>query len=402
MSAAVTAPSAPLPSSTVASKPVEKCVSAPSSAREKPAPPFSLQVRSLDPQVFHIETHSSDTILSIKQSIMNARGIDVIMQKLICKGALLADDSRVEECAITEDDFLVLVTAKPRPPSLVSTGAPLPSSYQSHLHGSGGVAGPGMDMGDGDDDDDVLDHHVDLDHEGEGEGEEDEGEEHDGLDNLIPSDGLSAHLGRHCATSDADAADEVARLVEMGFDAHDADHAMRLANNDGRRALALLRSGRLGLDPIADEAVRFLQDRLRSLPAFHALQQVVRVDPQIMLVLNTEAMRFEDPKTESLNGDGESAVEGAQEREAVEKAFWDACTLELTNTPPVYERTLQLVQEVRDTLCSLMPPHWDEQVRAAASSKPNHCTAPRQPFSAPSWLTPHSLFLLLACLRSCY
>ena len=32
-------------------------------------------------------------------------------------------DARVEECNITEDDFLVLVTAKPRPPSLVSTGA---------------------------------------------------------------------------------------------------------------------------------------------------------------------------------------------------------------------------------------------------------------------------------------
>ena len=119
------------------------------------------------------------------------------------------------------------------------------SSYQSHLHGSGGVAGPGMDMGDGDDDDDVLDHHVDLDHEGEGEGEEDEGEEHDGLDNLIPSDGLSAHLGRHCATSDADAADEVARLVEMGFDAHDADHAMREAMTEGG-LLALRRGGALG------------------------------------------------------------------------------------------------------------------------------------------------------------
>ena len=45
-------------------------VSAPSSAREKPAPPFSLQVRSLDPQVFHIETHSSDTILSINGKLV--------------------------------------------------------------------------------------------------------------------------------------------------------------------------------------------------------------------------------------------------------------------------------------------------------------------------------------------
>ena len=143
-----------------------------------------------------------------------------------------------------------------------------------------------------------------------------------------------------------------------------------------RRALALLRSGRL--EHLGDEAVRLLQDRLRSLPAFHSLQQVVRVDPQIMLVLNTDAMRFEDPKSDALGGetgpDG-LPVDGVQEREAVERAFWDACTLELTNAPPVYERTLQLVQEVRDTLCSLMPPVGTPTLRTSG----NRPTVPPMP-----------------------
>ena len=73
---------------------------------------LNLQVRSIDGAVFWVETESTATIGSIKQSIMSARGIDVIMQKLICTGKLLADESTPELCGITERDFLVLVTAK--------------------------------------------------------------------------------------------------------------------------------------------------------------------------------------------------------------------------------------------------------------------------------------------------
>ena len=240
------------------------------------------QVRSLDATVFHVDTDADATVASIKQSIMAARGIDTIMQKLICKGALLSDDARVEECHITEDDFLVLVTAKPRPPSLVSTGAPLPSSYQTHLHGGGG----GLVNGEEDEADDPDD--VDVGNDLEAEGEEAEEEEGEG-------EGEGALDGPHEGEPSDDPAEEVARLVDLGFDSREAEQAMRIACNDPRRALAVLRSGRL--DGMGDEAVRLLQDRLRSLPAFHALQQVVRVDPQIMLVLNTEAMRTRQRST---------------------------------------------------------------------------------------------------------
>ena len=104
---------------------------------------FQLQVRMLDGGAFWVEAEKGTAVRSIKQSIMAARGIDVIMQKLICGGRLLQDDFTLDDMRITERDFLVLVTAKPRPPSLVSTGAPLPSSYQAHLHGSVGGAGAG-------------------------------------------------------------------------------------------------------------------------------------------------------------------------------------------------------------------------------------------------------------------
>ena len=87
---------------------------------------------------------------------------------------------------------------------------------------------------------------------------------------------------------EGDEADEVGRLVDMGFTAHEAEEALRISRNDVHRALAILRSGRVSA---GGEAVRALHERLRSLAAFHALQQVVRVDPQIMLVLNTEVRR---------------------------------------------------------------------------------------------------------------
>ncbi|KAL1525715.1 hypothetical protein AB1Y20_020559 [Prymnesium parvum] len=287
---------------------------------------MQLQVRQVDGTAFWVKAELDATVVSVKQTIMELRGIDVVMQKLICAGRLLLDELTLELCNVTPRDFLVLVTAKPRPPSLMTTGAPLPSSYQTGA----------PNVGDGDEDGDDV---------GE-EGDEDTGEigeDEDGTD---------------------EAEENVGRLVDMGFPANDAEEALRLSHNDMRRAMAILRSGGVSGGV---EAVRALHQRLRSISAFRALQQVVRVDPQIMLVLNTELMRFEDPKSSSLNSDGSAgSLEGHREREEVERAFWEACSVELMDTPPVYDRTQQLIQEVRDTLCSLMPPEWDDQLLLAA------------------------------------
>ena len=228
-----------------------------------------LQVRSIDGSVFWVDTSTTATIGSIKQSIQSARGIDVIMQKLICVGRLLADDSTPELYGISERDFLVLVTAKPRPPSLVSTGAPLPSSYQSYLHG--GIGDPGVDEEEEEDDDDDDDAGID----GHGLDGDDPGED-GALERDAGADGEGMRLGCDRAHEE----DEVARFVEMGFSALDAERALRISSGDPSRALSVLRSGRVN---DVDEAVRNLEGRLRSLPTFHALQQVVRVDPQIMV-----------------------------------------------------------------------------------------------------------------------
>lgn len=188
---------------------------------------------------FWIEALQTSTIKAIKQSIMNARGIDVIMQKLVCAGRLLSDDTTLD--GISSQSFLVLVTAKPRPQSLLSTGIPLSPShrlYRSALSTNVESDAYISDIPDGD---------------------------------ITDRDG-----GGFC--DDGDGAESVARFVEMGFDPYEADQALRLTSNT-HRALALLRAGQ-GL--FVDEPHR-LEDRLREQPSFHALQQVVRVDPQIMV-----------------------------------------------------------------------------------------------------------------------
>ena len=100
--------------------------------------PLRLQVRTMDGDCFWIDTDMHASVLSCKLSIQEARGMHVCMQKLICLGRVLADDAMLDRYTITDCDFLVLVTAKPRPPALMTTGAPLPSTYPGQLHATHG------------------------------------------------------------------------------------------------------------------------------------------------------------------------------------------------------------------------------------------------------------------------
>uniref|UniRef100_A0A7S4BF29 UV excision repair protein RAD23 n=1 Tax=Chrysotila carterae TaxID=13221 RepID=A0A7S4BF29_CHRCT len=260
-----------------------------------------LQVRCMDGDAFWVNTSQDATVASIKESIAEQRGIDVIMQKLICTGRVLQDEALVSAYDLSECDFLVLVTAKPRPPSLITTGAPLPPSYSTPLHA-------------GDDDYGVDEMEDDV---GEGGGEH-----HD-----------SGHV-------DADES-LVDRLLAMGFEPHESRNALRAAQNDTSLALAMLRSGHLAVDA---NALRSLEQRLRHTAAFGQLQEVVRVDPQVMLVLNTHDVRFEDQRTSQRRS------RATLERLAIERAFLDACRKELSSQPPVFDRLLQLLREVRDSV----------------------------------------------------
>lgn len=268
-------------------------------------------------------------------------------------------------CGISEDDFLVLVTAKPRPPGMMTTAVALPLCYalsgryydpdldgarrtNAHPHPLSPppalyVSTPG-----------ILEA-FQLVHRGaclcplcSADPSEDEVEE--------DAEGEGAERPTHLASGDSEAAELLPRVrLRLGrasgeadddADEEEADLVRELAayeeNANLERELAALEGLFEALPPcsacIASEvSIDALDQRLRALPAFEALQEVVRVDPQIMLVLNTEAMQFEDQRS---GGQGDPQV--SEERDAVEQAFWDACSSDAEAEVPNYDRVRQV------------------------------------------------------------
>jgi len=88
-----------------------------------------VHVRTLEGEHFHIHTTLHSTVAAIKEAIHKARGIDLIMQKLIWEGTIMHDEAIPEASLFTEGRFLVLVTVKPRPPGMMTTAVALPLSY---------------------------------------------------------------------------------------------------------------------------------------------------------------------------------------------------------------------------------------------------------------------------------
>jgi hypothetical protein len=120
------------------------------------------------------------------------------------------------------------------------------------------------------------------------------------------------------------------RLAELGYAPSQVGGAMRRARHQGA-------SHPGSACAAAQVELNTLAERLRALPAFAALQEVVRVDPQVMLVLNTEAMQFEDQHSGS-----QANLQASEERDMMEQAFWDACLCEVEAEGPTYDRVRQV------------------------------------------------------------
>lgn len=52
----------------------------------------------------------------------------------------------------------------------------------------------------------------------------------------------------------------------------------------------------------------------------------------------------------------------AKVRETMEKAFWDIVTESLTKEPPEHSYMIELVKEIRDELCGMVPKSWKERI----------------------------------------
>lgn len=68
-----------------------------------------IQVKTLTGNTLMLNVRPTDTILSIKQQIMQQQAIPVDQQRLICSGKQLEDNLKVEDYNITQDSVLHLV-----------------------------------------------------------------------------------------------------------------------------------------------------------------------------------------------------------------------------------------------------------------------------------------------------
>eukprot|EP01101_Sappina_pedata_P010084 TRINITY_DN6265_c0_g1_i1.p1 TRINITY_DN6265_c0_g1~~TRINITY_DN6265_c0_g1_i1.p1 ORF type:complete len:351 (+),score=140.33 TRINITY_DN6265_c0_g1_i1:24-1055(+) len=75
---------------------------------------MKITVKTLHQQTFPIEIEPSQTVLSVKRMIHSLQGIEPELQKLIFMGKILQDNSVVEEYKMKDNDFLVLMTTKPK------------------------------------------------------------------------------------------------------------------------------------------------------------------------------------------------------------------------------------------------------------------------------------------------
>ncbi|KAI9454515.1 hypothetical protein HD554DRAFT_375787 [Boletus coccyginus] len=65
---------------------------------------------------FEIDADPSETIGDVKEKVNASQGHDVEKQNFIFRGKGLANDQTIESCKITEQDYVVLLISKPRPP----------------------------------------------------------------------------------------------------------------------------------------------------------------------------------------------------------------------------------------------------------------------------------------------
>jgi len=271
--------------------------------------PLRLQVQSLEGVRFWLDMHFGSTVEAAKWAVHKRCGVGPVLQTLICRGRILQDELTMEECGVAPGDFLVLVTSRPRATGSITTSTPLPSPLYATPRFSSLSLSPSEHSGE-----ESVAESADADADAEGDGSDEGDEEEDNGE-----DGEAAgeeDSGRGSAEERGPSFEQVTR---------------------GLRRLRLRRQ------TLSD--ILGLEERLQLLPAFRTLQEAVRVDPQIPLVLNAETMRFEDTRPRGQESDDD--------------AFWDACLADMSDEPPEYGRLSQLLYEVRDATCALMPTTWE-------------------------------------------
>ncbi|KAJ2008224.1 UV excision repair protein rad23 [Coemansia thaxteri] len=87
---------------------------------------MQITLKTLQQKTFKIDVEGTDTIKDVKQKVESSQGYPADTQKLIFSGKILADTQTVEELKISENDFMVVMTVKPKaaPKAEAASSAP--------------------------------------------------------------------------------------------------------------------------------------------------------------------------------------------------------------------------------------------------------------------------------------
>eukprot|EP00747_Dinoflagellata_sp_TGD_P114844 gnl/TRDRNA2_/TRDRNA2_172013_c5_seq2.p1 gnl/TRDRNA2_/TRDRNA2_172013_c5~~gnl/TRDRNA2_/TRDRNA2_172013_c5_seq2.p1 ORF type:complete len:430 (+),score=83.72 gnl/TRDRNA2_/TRDRNA2_172013_c5_seq2:103-1392(+) len=86
---------------------------------------MKILAKPLKGESFEVEMEPEDKVEDVKKRIAGMKPeFPAELQKLICAGKILADGSRISDCAIKPSDFIVVMVSKPKAPAAAAATAP--------------------------------------------------------------------------------------------------------------------------------------------------------------------------------------------------------------------------------------------------------------------------------------
>ncbi|KAJ1948936.1 UV excision repair protein rad23 [Linderina macrospora] len=92
---------------------------------------MKITLKTLQQKAIQIDVEEADTILDVKTKVEAEHGFPATTQKLIFAGKILTDTQTVSEIKITEKDFMVMMTVKPKPGAKPKVAEAAPQSGTS-------------------------------------------------------------------------------------------------------------------------------------------------------------------------------------------------------------------------------------------------------------------------------
>ncbi|KAJ2083322.1 UV excision repair protein rad23 [Coemansia sp. RSA 988] len=103
---------------------------------------MKIKLKTLQQKEVEVDVEPSDNIAAVKDKVEKSQNIPAATQKLIFSGKILVDTQTISDIKINENDFMVLMTVKPRPGAKPSTSAQAATTPAASAQPPSQVAAP--------------------------------------------------------------------------------------------------------------------------------------------------------------------------------------------------------------------------------------------------------------------